>query len=397
MMDYMEQAQAMRETLIAWRRQLHQHPEVGENLPYTKSFIAQKLTEMGLRYQEIDRSGLSVVLGNPEKGPCMLVRCDMDGLPIEEKTGLPYASANGCMHACGHDMHTAMLLGTAQLLKQRENELCGCVKLLWQPAEETMTGAQLMIAGGVMENPHVDAAITIHCDCMSAYRLGDITILNRGITMASNDINRIDVEGVGSHGAFPEQGADPILAAAAICLSLQEILSREVSAADRVVLTQGSFHAGSVPNAIPSHACVEGTVRTFDKNIRARVLQRMEQIVGHVGSAYRCKASLTWSGGCQPLLNDPEICDSIQRSVQELLGEDRFVVEGEQAYASEDFSNFLDMVPGAQMFLVVGSTQSGARYAMHNPCAVFDDAQLPVGSAVLAHVASRWLEESHKA
>ena len=183
MMDYMEQAQAMRETLIAWRRQLHQHPEVGENLPYTKSFIAQKLTEMGLRYQEIDRSGLSVVLGNPEKGPCMLVRCDMDGLPIEEKTGLPYASANGCMHACGHDMHTAMLLGTAQLLKQRENELCGCVKLLWHPAEETMTGAQLMIAGGVMENPHVDAAMGAHMIPMIPAGLGGYGLGGFGVCM----------------------------------------------------------------------------------------------------------------------------------------------------------------------------------------------------------------------
>ena len=394
MFDVQKEAQALQEQLIAWRRQLHQMPEVGEHLPRTKAFLRQQLQELGIDSRELDDSGLSVVLGTPDRGPCILLRCDMDGLPLEEKTGLPFASTNGCMHACGHDMHAAMLLGAAAVLKQHESELCGCVKLLWQPAEETMTGAQRMIDSGVLEDPRVDAAITIHCDCMSEYPLGTITILDRGTTMASNDIFRIDVEGVGCHGAFPSQGVDPILAGACICTSLQEILSREISAADQVVLTLGTFHAGTVPNAIPSSAYMEGTIRTFDKKVRAYVLKRVEEIVASVGNAYRCNASVTWLGGCQPLFNDPGICDCIECYVKELLGPERFVVEGGQAYASEDFSNILDHVPGAQLFLVVGSTQDGARYAMHSPYAVFDDTQLPVGAAVLAQIAARWLNDA---
>lgn len=393
MSQYLEKALEFKEDLTAWRRHIHQNPEVGEDLPETKAYVLARLAEMGIEAQVIDRSGILVQLGDPNRGKCIMVRCDMDALPIQEETDLPFASTNGCMHACGHDLHATVLLGAAKLLKERESELNGCVKLLWQPAEEVMTGAQLMIDGGVLENPHVDAAITMHCDCFSDFSRGDITILNKGLTMASNDIYRITVEGVGTHGAFPNQGVDPIVCGANIVTSLQEIIAREIKAKDQVVITQGSFHAGIVPNVIPGEVVIEGTIRTFDKDVRAFVKQRAEEIVSGIGSAFRCKARVEWLGGCQPLINDPELCDDAKKYISELLGEERFVNEGGQAYASEDFSNFIDEIPGIQLFLVVGSIAEGAKYAMHNPHAVFDEEQLPVGASVLAQVADRWLEE----
>ena len=394
MYDLVKEALAFQEDLAAWRRHIHQNPELSLKLPKTKKFVMERLGEMGIVPQEVGESGLVVLLGDEKKGKCKLIRCDMDALPMKEETGLDYAATGECMHACGHDMHATMLLGAAKLLKAHEEDLKGCVKLVWQPAEETLLGAQMMVDAGVMEKPHVDEAITIHCDCMSPYKLGSITILNKGTAMASNDTYRIDVEGCGTHGAFPNQGVDPIVTAATIVVSLQEILSREIRAADQVVVTQGMFHAGTAANVIPSTAYMEGTIRTFDSAVRAQVRERVEQITENIGKAFRCEAKVSWLGGCDPLYNDPDTCDCVARYVDELLGEGTFVLEGDTAYASEDFSNFLSNgTPGAQLFLVVGSTQDGARYPMHNPKAVFDDSQLYRGASTLACVALRWLAE----
>lgn len=396
MYDLVKEAQSFQEDMAAWRRHIHQNPELSLELPKTKRFVMDRLAEMGIVPQQVGESGLVVLLGDEKKGKCILVRCDMDALPMKEETDLPYASTNGWMHACGHDMHTTMLLGAAKLLKAHEADIQGCVKLVWQPAEETFLGAKMMVEAGVMENPHVDEAITIHCDCMSDYKLGSITILNKNAAMASSDIYRIDVEGYGTHGAFPNQGVDPIITAATIAVALQEILSREIRAADQVVVTQGTFHAGTAFNIIPSTAYMEGTVRTFDKEVRRQVRRRVEEIVENIGKAYRCKAKVTWVAGCDPLCNDPDTCDCVARYVDELLGEGTFVLEGTTAYASEDFSNYLsDGTPGAQLFLVVGSTQDGPHYPMHNPKALFDDSQLYRGASTLACVAMRWLAE-HK-
>lgn len=395
MVDFLKEARVFSEELTKWRRYLHQHPEIGEDLPETKAFVLARLREMGLLWEEVDRSGILVRLGDHTKGKCMLVRCDMDALPVREETGLPFASENGNMHACGHDMHTVMLLGAARLLKAHESELNGCIKLLWQPAEEIMTGAQKMIDGGVLEAPAVDAAITIHCDCFSDSCCGDITVLNTGTAMSSNDIYRIEINGIGCHGAFPNLGTDPIITAAAVCTSLQEILAREVKAADQVVITQGSFHAGTVPNVIPEKAVLEGTVRTLDPEVRRYVKKRIEEITSGISQSYRCSGTVSWLGGCQPLRNDPELFRCAERYITAMLGEGHFINEHTIAYSSEDFSNYLDKIPGLQMFLVVGSMKDGAKYAMHSPHAVFDDSYLPVGASALAQVAFCWLNE-HK-
>lgn len=397
MNNLLEEAKKMQEDLVAYRRWMHQNPEVGEHLPRTKEFVMDKLRKMGYEPQEFGASGLAVLAGNPENGRCILVRGDMDALPIKEETTLSFRSENGNMHACGHDMHTAMLLGAAKLLKMHESELKGCVKFMFQPAEETMTGAEMMIREGILENPKVDAAITMHGDGMSEYDVGKVTLVTKGVSMASCDTYRIEIEGVGTHGAFPNQGVDPIIAGANLCVALQEIVSRELKASDVVVLTQGTFHAGIAPNVIPDTAYLEGTIRTFDKEIRAYVKRRVEEIAGSIAAAFRAKANCIWRGGCQPLYNDPDVFDDASNYVRELLGQDGLVIEGEEAvpFSSEDFSNVLDLVPGIQMFLVTGSIKDGATVPMHNPKIVFDESPMYIGAAILAYVAARWLEE-HK-
>lgn len=397
MNNILEEAKKLQEDLVSYRRWLHQNPETGEHLPQTKKFVMDKLTEMGYEPQEFGDSGLAVLAGNPDSGKCILVRGDMDALPIKEETTLSFRSENGNMHACGHDMHTAMLLGAAKLLKRYEAELKGCVKLMFQPAEETMTGAEMMVREGILENPKVDAAVTMHGDGMSDYDLGKVTMVAKGVCMSSCDTYRIEIEGVGTHGAFPNQGVDPIMVGANLCQALQEIIAREIKASDIVVLTQGTFHAGIAPNVIPDTAYLEGTIRTFDKEVRTYVKRRVEEITQSIATAFRAKAKCIWNGGCQPLYNDPEVFEDAGRYIRELLGEDGLVIEGEEAipFASEDFSNILDLVPGIQMFLVTGSIKNGASVPMHNPKIVFDESPMYIGAATLAYVASRWLEE-HK-
>ena len=395
MKNFLEEAKKMQEELVAFRRKIHQNPEIGEHLPQTKKFVREKLVQMGYQPQELGDSGLAALAGDPGSGRCILLRADMDALPMREETELPFRSENGNMHSCGHDMHTAMLLGAASLLKSHESELPGCVKLMFQPAEETFTGAQMMIREGILENPKVDAAITMHGDGMSEYDAGKMTMITKGVAMASCDSYRIEIEGIGTHGAFPNQGVDPIMAGMNIYNALQEIITREIKASDVAVLTQGTFHAGTAANIIPDTAYMEGTLRTFDKEVRMYIRQRVEEITMSVAAAFRVKARCIWNGGCQPLYNDPEVFEDVSGYIRELLGQEGLVIEGEEAvpFSSEDFSNILDLVPGIQMFLVTGSMKAGADVPMHNPKIVFDESVMYIGAAVLAYVASRWLEE----
>lgn len=395
MKNLLEEAKKMQEELVACRRKIHQNPETGEHLPQTKKFVREKLIQMGYQPQELGDSGLAALAGDPGSGRCILLRADMDALPMREETELPFRSENGNMHSCGHDMHTAMLLGAASLLKSHESELPGCVKLMFQPAEETFTGAQMMIREGILENPKVDAAITMHGDGMYEYDAGKMTMITKGVAMASCDSYRIEIEGIGTHGAFPNQGVDPIMAGMNIYNALQEIITREIKASDVAVLTQGTFHAGTAANIIPDTAYMEGTLRTFDKEVRMYIRQRVEEITMSVAAAFRVKARCIWSGGCQPLYNDPEVFGDVSGYIRELLGQEGLVIEGEEAvpFSSEDFSNILDLVPGIQMFLVTGSMKAGADVPMHNPKIVFDESVMYIGAAVLAYVASRWLEE----
>ena len=250
----LQSAQAMQEELAAWRRELHRHPELGFDLTFTKAFVKARLVEMGCEPQDCGRAGVVVLLGK-EGGKTVLIRGDMDALPIEEQADVPYKSEiPGRMHACGHDMHTAMLLGAARLLKQYEDRLEGQVKLMFQPAEEIMTGAKDMVESGVLENPHVDAAMMLHVMSGMPVPSGCILLPNGGTGMASSDHFRITVRGKGGHGGMPNMAINPISALAHIHLSIQEIHAREVAPGQYLVITPGMFHAGDACNIIPDMA-----------------------------------------------------------------------------------------------------------------------------------------------
>lgn len=394
MVELLSQAKALQEELVRNRRWLHGNPELGEHLPVTTAYVKERLAELGCQSTEICESGLCVLICGKKPGKCILLRADMDALPMSEESGLPFASQNGCAHTCGHDMHTSMLLGAARLLKAHEDELCGTVKLMFQPAEETFAGAKKMIAAGILENPHVDAAITLHCDCMSDYPVGTLVLARKGVSMASCDRFRIDITGRGSHGAHPEQGVDPINVGAHLLLALQEITTREISARIPAVLTVGTFHSGEAANILPTTATLSGTLRCFDSEARGQILRRMEEMTALTAQTFRAQADLVIEGGCAPLCNDPAVFDAVADSFRELVGEEGLAVELDSSpeFGAEDFSNVLDRVPGVQFFLSTGSIPDGTSHPMHSPTLVIPEDPLYIGAAAFAYAAKRWLE-----
>ena len=264
-MSYLQRAQELYEQMVSDRRYLHQHPEVGMELPETTEYVIKRLAEMGCQPQRLGGGVTATVTGNPQ-GKVFLLRADMDALPMEEKSGLPFASQRSCAHTCGHDRHTAMLLGAARMLKEREKELNGTVKFMFQPGEEVLAGAKSMVAAGILENPHVDAAMGAHMIPMIPVGFGGY---GTGVVSASSDHLVIQIEGKGGHGAHPHTAVDPINIGVHIHLALQELISREVDPAEAVVLTFGKFQGGGAANIIPATAVMEGTLRTFNEELRA--------------------------------------------------------------------------------------------------------------------------------
>ena len=392
MNEFLARAYDLQEELVQNRRWLHQHPELGHDLDQTVAYVKDRLRELGYTPEDIGDHGVTALAGRPG-GRCILLRADMDALPMREDTGEPFRVDGDKMHACGHDIHTAVLLGAARLLKEREGALKGQVKLVFQPAEEVMTGAKSLIEAGVLEDPHVDAALALHVDVASRYRPGTLTMHRPGVASASCDRYIIHIQGKGGHGATPQESVDPINVGAHIYLALQEIVSREVPPSAMVVLTQGIFQAGDAPNVIPGTARLEGTLRCYDNQVRRQVLERMEQMVETTARAFRAEARLEVTGGCAPVYNDPVLFDQVAGWIEELDGKQWMDIDGQVSPASEDFSNFLERVPGVFFFVTAGDSAEGYTYCMHHPKVVFDERALPRGAAGMAWLAWRWLEE----
>lgn len=397
MNDLLKRAKELQTQMTEWRRQLHREPEIGSELPKTRKFVTEKLKEFGYDPTEIEGGSIVALISGPVSGRCIMIREDMDALPIIEEAEVPYKSTNCYMHACGHDMHTAMLLACAQILKEYEHKLEGTVKLLFQAGEETLQGAAAAIAGGVLENPSVDAAITLHVDALSQWPDGVLTLAQPGAVLASCDTYHIDITGKGGHGAYPDQAIDPINAAAHIHIALQEILSRELCASEEVVLTQGVFKSGDAPNIIPHTAHLEGTLRTYDEEVRKTCLKRMEEICCGIAQSFRAEADFTVISGCASFYNDPQLFEAAEGYLLELVEKENYIHEGEAGvcFASEDFSNISQKVPSIQLGLVVGSIQDGCQYPMHHPKVAFQEKNLYRGAAALAYTAVRYLQEHH--
>ena len=395
----LNQARALEAECVADRRHLHANPETGFDLEKTCAYVREHLEAMGLSPLNCGRRGLVCTLGKP--GRTILLRADMDALPIREETGLDYASANGCMHACGHDMHTAMLLAAAQILKSHEAELQGTVKLMFQSAEEPLQGAQDMVDAGVLENPHVDAALMFHVMTGQTIPAGTVIISAPGISAPAAGMFTIRVQGKGSHGAMPNTGVDPINVAAHIVLALQEINSREIALSESAALTIGMLQAGTTANVIPDTAVLRGNYRTFSDETMELIRRRIVEISQGVAGVFRASAEVTFDSGCPTLVNDAALSARVEGYLSELLAPGQVFnaakIAGSsvsRSSGSEDFANISHRVPSLMMALAAGHPDKGHVHPLHHPKASFDESALVPGSAAFAYLAMRYLEDA---
>ncbi|MCI9217340.1 MAG: amidohydrolase [Dorea sp.] len=373
----MLEAEQLQEELTAWRRELHQIPEVGLTLPKTVAFVTKKLEEMNIEYTVYeDSSNIVACIGKGDT--CYMIRGDMDALPIEEQSQEPFSSTNGCMHACGHDMHTTMMLGAAKLIKAHESELRGVAKLIFQSAEEIFAGAKALIRSGAMENPHVDAAMALHV--FSQVPLGSLG--GHSVPCAGVYGFRIKLTGRGVHGSSPEGGIDPIVTAIQIHQGLQELMAREISGFDEVALTIGKFHAGSAANIIPETAEMEGTLRVFDPEIREKIIRRIHEISQGIAAAYRTKVEIEVLSDVPPLVCDEKENAWCQEVIREV--DDSLIVKSFHAMGSEDFACYSRLVPSSFFMIGAGVDNPDERLPQHNPKIRFNENVLPIGAAIYA-------------
>ena len=395
----LREAKALQEEIKAHRLWLHTHAETGFDLTETKPYVKSTLTEMGYTVQECGKAGLVTTVGKPG-GKVILLRADMDALPIAEEADVDFACKNGRMHACGHDMHTAMLLGAAKILKAHESELGGTVKLMFQPAEEIFEGSKDMIASGVLENPRPDAALMIHVAAGMPLPAGTVVVSAPGVSAPAADYFTIRVHGKGCHGSAPQNGIDPLTAAAHILIALQEIHARELSASDEAVLTIGTFHAGEAGNVIPDTATMGGTIRTYDEKTRAYLKERMTAIAKNVAEAFRASAEVSFGSGCPTLVNDKDLSEKVTGYLKDLLGASHAFTTAElnggkpaRGGGSEDFAYVSHEVPSLMLALAAGEPSKGYPYPQHHPKVKFDERVLSTGAAVFVDCAIQYMKE----
>lgn len=395
----MQEAAALQEEIKSHRLWLHTHAETGFDLTETKPYVKSALTEMGHTVQECGKAGLVTTVGKPG-GKVILLRADMDALPIAEEADVDFACKNGRMHACGHDMHTAMLLGAAKILKAHESELDGMVKLMFQPAEEIFEGSKDMIASGVLENPRPDAALMIHVAAGMPLPAGTVVVSAPGVSAPAADYFTIRVHGKGCHGSAPQNGIDPLTAAAHILIALQEIHARELSASDEAVLTIGTFHAGEAGNVIPDTATMGGTIRTYDEKTRAYLKERMTAIAQSIAEAFRASAEVSFGSGCPTLVNDKDLSEKVTGYLKGLLGANRAFTTAElnggkpaRGGGSEDFAYVSHEVPSLMLALAAGEPSKGYPYPQHHPKVKFDESVLSTGAAVFVDCAIQYMKE----
>ncbi len=369
--------------LIEIRRDIHAHPELGFEEVRTAGIVAAELTRLGIPHQTgIGKTGVVGLIAGGRPGPVLAIRADMDALPILEKTGLAFASENeGKMHACGHDIHTTTLLGVASVLKELAPQLAGTVKLVFQPAEEGLGGMQAMIDAGVMDNPSIDMALTLHNQPeMPAGQFGFV----RGPTLAASDRFDIVVRGKSGHAAYPHTTVDPIVAAAHLVTQLQMVVSREVSAMHPVVVTVGAITGGTTYNIIPDTCSIKGTVRTLNARARDIAEAAIKRLAAGVSEGMRVQCEVDYRRGMPILRNDDKVVLPAVAAIRAQFG-DAAITEGEANLGGEDFALMANLVPGFQ--LRVGSSQPGRRDRLHNSAYQPDERSIGFGVQALARAA----------
>ncbi len=381
--------------LIADRRYLHENPELGCEEFITSAFVIDRLTALGV---EDIRTGINVtgVTGlihgaKPSEGESrvLLVRADMDALPIHEENDVEYRSkVDGKMHACGHDAHTAILLGLARVLIDRRDQFSGTVKLLFQPSEERGPGgARMMIEEGVLEDPHVDACFALHM--AQDEPLGTI-IINEGPMLAASDRFSIDIQGKGGHAAHPNLTVDPVVVGAHLITAIQAIVSRNVDPIEPAVVTIGSLHAGHAANVIPDTATLVGTVRTLNPDIQELIVRRLEEVANGVCESMGATAHFEYTYGVPATINAPEAAALIREAAIEMVGEER-VIAPPPSMGGEDFSYFTRERPGAMFMVGSANQEKGLIWGHHHPRFDIDEESLGIGLETMAVAVVKYL------
>ena len=390
-MNYYERALELKDETIANRRHIHKNAETGLDLPKTKAYVMEKLTEYGLEPKDCGY-GVTATLG--KGGKVLLLRADMDALPMPEESGEEFACPTGKeAHTCGHDFHAAMLLTAAKMLKEKEDTLEGTIKFMFQPAEETFEGSKNMIENGILENPPVDAALAYHVS-PGKMPIGLFMYNDKDTMMYSVDGFKITIHGKGSHCAYPHVGVDPINIGVHIHLALQELIARESDPTHSCVLTIGQFAGGTAANIIPETAVLQGTIRTNKPEARELLVRRMKEVAEKTAAVYNGTVDIEMISEVPPLICNPKLTDEVVGYMQELGIPGLTPYPGISASASEDFAVIAEKVPSTFMYLSAGYLDERGQYPAHHPKAQFNEDVCPIGAACLAHCASQWLKNN---
>ena len=383
MFDPKTEAKKYEQTIINWRHALHQVPEIHTDLPQTTALIRAALEEMGYAVEAYSNSGMRAVLRSSKAGPTIAFRADMDALPVAEETGLPFASQNGNMHACGHDAHAAMLLGTAKILAEHKDELAGNVIFLFQPAEETTGGAKTMVEEGCLKDPDADRFISLHIgSILPGIPNGCIGTL-KGPMFAGAATFFVTVKGKGGHGGRPNECVDPILIACEMIQSLQKIVSRELPPVHGNVITVGMLHGGSYVNIIPDEVKFGGTIRALEPADMDYLNKRVPQLVQEIAAANRAEAAIEYVPSYPPVVNDPAMTDFLADCARKVLGPEGVVEIPEPTMGAEDVTYYLQAVPGS--YGILGSQKAysdGVVYPHHNARFDIDESTMWIGTAL---------------
>jgi len=388
-MDWIKkQTKGLHRELIEMRRDFHEHPELGFEEHRSGEIIEKYLQSLGLTTKRIAKTGVVAMIEGDPKGPVIMLRADMDALPVQEENHVEYASKNpGIMHACGHDAHMTMLLGAAKILTQIKEPLKGSIKLVFQPDEEN-AGALPMIKEGVLNNPKVDSALGIHI--WTPLPSGTIGVSPGGV-MSGLDIFQMRIKGYGGHSGYPETAIDPIIAASDIVVSAQRIQTREISSMNPMTLVFGKINGGTKANIIPDEVTLEGSIRTLYNDTEDPPIKRLKLLAENVARVHHCECEINWVRENIPLINDDKLVSEILPVAKEVL-EDGSKVIPYRTMASEDFSEFTSRIPGVFLFLGTGNQAKETHFPHHNPRFNVDEDVLPQGVELYVKGALKFLE-----
>jgi len=385
------EANKISDWIIDIRRELHKHPELMYEEVKTSALVRRELDDLGIAYQSpIAKTGVLASIGNGE-GPCVALRADMDALPIHEETDVPFRSEiDGKMHACGHDCHTAMLLGAAKILKSKESEINGTIKLFFQPAEEGGAGGKLMRDEGALENPKVERIFGLHVwPQMPTGQIGS----KEGTFLAATTFLDLTIKGVGGHAAVPHLTRDPVLTSAQIITNLQSIISRELDPLDSGVVSISAIHGGQAANVIPSEVKILGTLRALTMDGLKSLQIRVKEIAEKIAEAHECEAIVKYPGNdYPPTVNDGEMWDFAKKIGSSMLGKEN-VNDLEAVMGGEDFAYYTEQVKGCFVVLGVQNKEIDAVYSVHHPMFKADEKALHIGTALHTSFALQSLEE----